>query len=503
MGKAASDRASTSLSQPLYRAEQVRQGEQLAASKAGVAMYQLMERAGQAAYACLRQRWPEVQRLLVLCGKGNNAGDGYVLARLAIEDGLDVELFQLAEVSELSEDASRAHKSWQQAGGQPQPDLASGLKHAELVVDALLGTGLRGEVREPFGSVFDAVNHSPSPVLAIDIPSGLDADRGLALGRAIRADATVTFVGRKIGMVTGQARELVGQLVFDDLGIGAQFSALQPAAGHLINSDVYRAQLKPRHRCRHKGDFGKLIVVGGERGMPGSVRLAAEAALRTGAGLLMVVTRPGHAAVLLSGRPELMVLEADEADDLVQARMEWADALVVGPGLGRNAWGQDLLQTALAAQKPLLLDADGLNLLAEMDTTARQDWILTPHPGEAARLLGCAVSTVERDRFAAVEALQQKYGGTIVLKGAGTLVYDGRRTVVNDSGNPGMASGGMGDTLSGIIGILLAQGLAPFDAASLGICLHGEAADMAARHGERGLLASDLFEYLRHKVNPV
>lgn len=466
-------------------------------------MYELMERAGAAAYRVLRQRWPDAKRLTVLCGKGNNGGDGYVVARLAHQDGLTVKLYQVPGTSELTGDAAQARDEWLAEGGLVEADLKPALTDCELIVDGLLGTGLQGDLREPFCTLHQTVNRCRKPVLALDIPSGLHADTGIALGEVIKADVTVTFVGRKAGMVTGLARELVGELHFDNLGIGDAFSQQGPCFAQLINSAIYLPYLRPRHRCRHKGDFGKLIVVGGERGMPGSVRLTSEAAMRCGAGLLMAVTRPGHAQVLLSGRPEMMVLEVDEADDLVEARMQWADALVVGPGLGRNAWGQSLLETALKAEKPMLLDADGLNLLSGLEVTPRENWVLTPHPGEAARLLGCSIADIEQDRYAAADALHQKYGGTIVLKGAGTVVYDGRHYAVNDSGNPGMASGGMGDTLSGIIGVLIAQGLTPFEAASLGVCLHGEAADLAAQRGERGLLASDLFEHLRHKVNPL
>jgi NAD(P)H-hydrate epimerase len=263
--------------------------------------------------------------------------------------------------------------------------------------------------------------------------------------------------------------------------------------------------LPPRERNAHKGLFGHVLVIGGDTGMGGAVALAAEAAARTGAGLTGVATQPAHVAAILARRPEIMVTGVTSGQAL-EPLLARPSLLVVGPGLGHSAWSEQMLQQATLCGLPLVLDADGLNLLAAgrvVREPRRDNWILTPHPAEAARLLGVTTADIQQDRSAAARALQQRYGGVIVLKGAGTLVCgpDGI-TGSCTGGNPGMASGGMGDVLAGIIGGLLAQGLTATDAASLGVCLHAEAADIAARQGERGLLASDLLAPLRSLVNP-
>lgn len=263
--------------------------------------------------------------------------------------------------------------------------------------------------------------------------------------------------------------------------------------------------LPPRERTAHKGMFGHVMIIGGDKGMGGAVAMAAEAAARTGAGLTSAATQPAHVAAILARRPEIMVTGVTSGQEL-EPLLTRPSLLVVGPGLGRSAWSEQMLQQATLCGLPMVLDADGLNMLAAdrvVREPKRDNWILTPHPAEAARLLGITTADIQQDRVAAVQSLQQRYGGVMVLKGAGTLICgaDGAVSICN-GGNPGMASGGMGDVLSGIIGSLLAQGLNLLDAASLGVCLHAEAADIAAKQGERGLLASDLIAQLQPLVNP-
>jgi NAD(P)H-hydrate epimerase len=234
--------------------------------------------------------------------------------------------------------------------------------------------------------------------------------------------------------------------------------------------------------------------------MSGAARICAEAGARTGAGLISIATHPEHANWLNIDRPELMVKAIHSVDDLTSPLAK-ASVISFGPGLGQNAWSETLFNTLINTDKPMVIDADALNLLSQHPHN-KPNWILTPHPGEAARLLGTNSSEIEADRFQAVKQIQQKYGGVVVLKGAGTLICDGQTTLVSTAGNPGMASGGMGDALTGIIGGLLAQKMSLFDAASLGVILHGMAADRAAKeHGERGLLALDLLPHLRHLLN--
>jgi NAD(P)H-hydrate epimerase len=483
----------------LYRAAQVRELDRLAIEQCGIAGGMLMERAGAAAFALLRRCWPQVRRIGVVCGVGNNGGDGFVLARLAREAGLEVMLYQVGEAARLRGDALAASRA---VGMAAQPLVAGALRHCDVVVDALLGTGLSGEVRDEWHRAIAAINDSGRPVLALDIPSGLDADSGVPQGCAVRAEATITFIGLKQGLLTGAGPALCGALHFADLAVPSEVYVRVAAAARRLDLAQFRSLLVPRARDAHKGDFGHVLVVGGECGYAGAVRLAAEAAARSGAGLVSVATRVAHAAAITAARPELMCHGVESAAEL-EPLLRRATVVVVGPGLGQGAWGQRMLGRLLQVRQPLVMDADALNLLA-LEPVRRDDWILTPHPGEAGRLLGEDATDVQRDRFAAAIGLQASYGGVVVLKGPGSLVLgdDGMPGICN-GGNPGMASGGMGDVLSGILGALIAQGLSLRDAAGVGVCLHAAAADAAVQMaGERGLLASDLFPHLRQLINP-
>ncbi len=319
---------------------------------------------------------------------------------------------------------------------------------------------------------------------------------------AVRADLTVTFIAPKLGLYLGRAAEHVGQVVLAGLDIpAAAFDGIEPAVWQL-DANWLRATLPgARARTAHKGDFGHVLVMGGQPGMSGAARLAAEAALRVGAGLVSVATHPQHAATLNIGRPELMCHAIDDAA-MLQPRLERATVLALGPGLGQGDWSRTVLAAVWDSELPMIVDADALNLLAQ-EPQRREHWILTPHPGEAARLLGCSTAEVQADRLAAIQAIQSRYGGVVVLKGAGTLIADGSRCRISRAGNPGMAGGGMGDVLSGVIAGLCAQGMSLFDAAAAGVVAHGLAADaLAKRDGERGLLAGDLLPELRRWVNP-
>lgn len=487
----------------LYRTAQVRELDRIAIEERGIPADELMGRAGRAAYAELRRRWPRAKRLAVFCGRGNNGGDGYVLARLAREAGLEVSVYVPAGIAAPQGAAARAAERWRLGGGAI--DAWSGgvdLQTHDVIVDALFGTGLDRAPEGAWREAIEAIVASGRPVLAIDVPSGLDADRGSAPGVAVRADLTVTFIALKIGLFTGRGRELAGELRFSALGLAEDVLArVEPAAGRL-SPGVFGALLAPRRRGAHKGDFGHVLVIGGDCGMSGAVRLAAEAAARSGAGLVSVATRAVHAPLLSVARPELMAHAVEDAQALAPL-VARADVIALGPGLGRGDWSRAVFAAALASGLPLVLDADGLNLLAEAPR-CREDWVLTPHPGEAARLLAISIAMIEADRPAAVEALQQRFGGTVVLKGAGTLVRGSAgETAACDAGNPGMATGGMGDVLTGLIAGLLAQGIAAADAAGLGVLLHAMAGDRAAADGgERGLLAGELLQHLRPLLNP-
>jgi len=485
----------------LYRAEQVRALDRAAIDGYGIPGLTLMRRAGAAAFALLRERWPQVGPIVVLCGVGNNAGDGYVVAQLAQQAGLVVQVLQLGDPAGLGDDALACADSYRDAGGSVHPYQALP-KACGLIVDAVFGTGLSRVVSGDWADALQQVNQHRAEVLALDIPSGLHPDSGQALGVAVRASATISFIGLKQGLFTGQGPACCGKVRFSALQVPAAIYASQIASARRLDWRQQVQQLPPRNRSAHKGAFGHLLLVGGDHGFSGALRLAAEAAARTGAGLVSLATRESHAATLNLTRPELMVHGVGDAAAL-SPLLPRTTVLAIGPGLGQGAWSRALFERVLQSRLPLVVDADALNLLA-MQSLRRDNWILTPHPGEAARLLGCSVAEIEADRFAAVEQLQQRYGGVAVLKGAGSLIRDGsnRPSGLCSDGNPGMASGGMGDLLTGVIAALLAQGFAATDATEMGVCLHAAAGDRAARAGERGMLASDLLPELRQLLNP-
>ena len=495
-------RFSSEVTNRLYRADQVRELDRIAIEDIGIPGITLMERAGKSAYDALRANWPDAKQITVLCGTGNNGGDGYILARLASEDNRDVTLLQVGDATQLQGDARLAADKLCASGLEPQAFDPAKLQGADILVDALLGTGLDREVRDKWRDVINHINAADVPVFSIDIPSGLNANTGQVLGAAVQADITVTFIGMKQGLLTGQGADYAGRVLFRDLEVPDEvWSRIEPNAER-IEWHSMSSLLTPRARSSHKGHFGHVLLIGGDYGFSGAVRMASEATARVGAGLVSLATRAVHAPMISTARPEIMSHGVEKPDQL-SPLLARSSVLAIGPGLGQSPWAQLLLAKTLECNQPMVIDADALNLLAQ-DPVSSANWILTPHPGEAARLLNSNTADVQNDRFAAAQTLQQRYGGVVVLKGSGTIIADNEGHIaVCDTGNPGMATGGMGDILTGIIAGFLAQGLSLGDAARLGVCLHATAADEAAIGGERGLLASDLMPCLRRLVNPV
>ncbi len=481
------DTASTSL----YTAAGVRALDQ-ALIDGGTPAIQLMKRAGRAAFQLLLERFGEVEQVTVYAGGGNNAGDGFVVAALAASRRIPVNVILIASTDKLSGAALQAFEYARQEGVvmmPPGPAPTTG-----IIVDALLGTGIKGEVRPEYRAAIEQINNASLPVLALDIPSGLDADTGAEQGVAVRAGLTVTFIGKKRGLYTGRGPAVAGEVVFAGLDTPAAMYEQQAAEVSCLSYAQMRAWLPPREADAHKGQFGHVMVIGGDTGRGGAAIMAAEAAARAGAGLVSLATRPEHVAAALARRSEVMACGVISGQEL-EPWLSGPDVLVVGPGLGQSPWSEQMLQQALATELPLVVDADALNLLAAGRLkTPRNNWIFTPHPGEAARLLGCTSAEVQADRFAAIARLQQMSGGAVILKGSGSLVAGTEMaTNVIDAGNPGMACGGMGDVLSGVLGALLAQGLSPQRAANLGAAVHAHAADLvAAERGQVSLLATDL-----------
>ncbi len=482
----------------LYTAAQVRELDRIAIEERGIPSITLMERAGESAFKVLTSRYPGAKNLVVVCGGGNNAGDGYVLARLAKQAGLDVRVVALVEPDRLKGDAAASAHKYLDAGAVED---APALDGADLVIDALLGSGLNRQVAGVFADAIGLINSAGVPVLALDIPSGLNADTGVCMGTAVKADATVTFIGLKRGLFSADGPEFSGEVLFNDLETPADIHTEVSADARLVEPAQAMQNLQRRPRHAHKGRYGHVLVIGGDYGYQGAAILAGSAAARAGAGLVTVATRTEHAGNISLYRPELMTVAVTTAQDL-EAILSRVTVVAIGPGLGQSDWATALLAKVLQTRLPLVVDADALNLLAQ-EHQSRENWVLTPHPGEAARLLGTTSGDIQADRFAAVASLRDRFDGVAVLKGAGSLIMDATGPVyLNRTGNPGMAGGGMGDVLTGIIAGFMAQGMEPGAAAVAGVHLHGHAADICAGQGERGMLAGDLLPVIRSVVNP-
>lgn len=483
----------------LFTCEQTRKLDQLAINEAKIPGIQLMKRAGRAAFELLIERWPG-HRIVVFCGAGNNGGDGYIVAALAKQRNIEVEVFSCVPLDQLSGDALRAKEYAVQEGLAIQSATDALLDDRNtVIVDAVLGTGFKGELRDTFRSLCQRINKSALPVLALDIPSGLEGDTGHADSDAISAEATITFVAQKRGLFTGRGPALCGDIAFNNLDIPSEIFGQVESNVQLQNE---LSRLPQREIDAHKQDSGHVLVIGGELGMGGAAILAAEAALRCGTGLVSLATRPEHVPAVLARLPEVMAKGVNAGPEL-ESLLQKADVIVVGPGLGQSAWSQQLLYFALQSGLPMVVDADALNLLAQGPVKAESlsNAVITPHPGEAARLLNSNSAFIQADRFSSVNRLQQQYDCVAVLKGAGSLICDGKNTFVNTSGNEGMAVAGMGDVLSGVIAALISQGLSLSEAASNGVRVHGLAGDRAAQAGKIGLRASDLMPHLRNVLN--
>ncbi|MGX0958662.1 hydroxyethylthiazole kinase-like uncharacterized protein yjeF [Pseudomonas viridiflava] len=474
----------------LYSAAQVRDLDARLIA-AGTPGFELMQRASHATWRAIRRRWPEASELTVLAGHGNNAGDGYLVASLAHKTGWQVRVLAVGDPAALKGDAALAYAAASGVNIQPWANQAM----AGIVVDALLGTGLQGDVRDPYRSAIEAINASGLPVAAVDIPSGLCADTGHCLGVAVRADLTVTFIGLKMGMLTGDAPDLIGQLIFDDLQADKAIVAQAPVTAKRLDKTSLPF-LAPRPRTAHKGMYGRVLVIGGDHGFGGAALLSAESALRSGAGMVTLATRTEHVPAALTRMPEIMSAGIHSANQLMTL-IEAASVLVVGPGLGQDSWGRSLLSAAANADRPQVWDADALNQLATGQVVLPKNSVITPHPGEAARLLGISTQEVQNDRAAAAHALARTFNAVCVLKGSGSLIADvDGRLALCDRGHPAMATAGLGDVLAGLTGALMAQHMSAFDAACLAVWLHASAGQKIGASG-RGMAASDSIPAIR------
>ncbi|MFZ2236693.1 MAG: NAD(P)H-hydrate dehydratase, partial [Dokdonella sp.] len=428
-------------------------------------------------------------------------------------EGFDVHAISFGEPGGAAVDARERFRA---AGGREMSfDNTSDLPLVDVIVDGLFGIGLDRDVDDTAAALIEQINASSQPVLALDIPSGLCADSGVPRGVALRAAATISFVSWKRGMFTGDALDYCGELELDTLDIPPAARQGIALDARLLDANI-GCVLPTRQRNANKGSYGHVLALGSDHGFGGAIRMTAEAALRCGAGKVSVATRAANVAAINAARPELMAHGVDGPQEL-KSLLEGVDAVALGPGLGQAAWGHALWDTALHSGLPCVIDADALNLLSRgsvrlaggevisrssLPKPERGSHVLTPHPGEAARLLGTTTAKIQRDRYGSVRDIAARYNAVVVLKGAGSLIADPDcHVAVCPWGNPGMASGGMGDVLTGVIAALMAQGLSAWDAARLGVAVHARAGDIAASGQPRGLIATDLFPALRRLVN--
>lgn len=465
--------------------------DRLAIEQFGYLGFDLMTLAGETAFDHINSNFQQAGTMLVLCGRGNNGGDGYIVAAAALEYGWNVTL--VATGQPKSDDAQRAAQRFYDAGGVgTDPRAISDDDRYDVIIDGLLGVGVSGEPHGLAADLIECANRLSGRKIAIDVPSGVDADTGAAFAPCFAADETITFIVPKIGVMTGPAASYVGQLFLQDLGVSNQVRSQFAPCAHRLE----KPSPKQRRRDSHKGHFGHVVIAGGDNGMLGAVLLAGRAALRSGSGKVHVLSTDQHLDQPALFCPELMsaVFEPENFELVMQA-----DAIAVGPGLGTSAWGRSVFDALLSLENPMVIDADGLNLLASTDSIfVNTNQVLTPHPGEAARLLNWATAEVQRDRREAALLIARQRNAVCVLKGAGTLIASPEGDVfVCDRGNPGMATAGMGDVLTGMIAAQLGLGLPPLEAAKAAVWLHAVAADCCiAEQSQSSLVASDVIEQL-------
>jgi ADP-dependent NAD(P)H-hydrate dehydratase / NAD(P)H-hydrate epimerase len=506
----------------LLNATQSRELDRISQDKCGIPSYSLMTRAGEAVADALVERFPDAATdVLVLAGKGNNGGDGFVAGRRLVQDGFAVRAVLLGRAADLKGDAARASAEFRASGGkvleastESSLDAALG-KKPSAVIDAIFGTGLNAEVKGSPRRAIELVNSFAVPTVAVDIASGVNSDTGTLMGAAIRASQTVTFGFAKFGHVSYPGAGQCGELRIVEIGFAPRaIDEIAPRGRFLERADLQHL-VRARPVNSHKGMYGHPLVIAGSRGKSGAVLLASRAALRTGAGLVTAAMPESIQPIVAAGQAELMTepiadrdghFDGAHAPDALKMLLDGKNALIVGPGIGVTDDTKRLIEWLISdasePNRPMLIDADGLNALAaigcESLKRARGPVVLTPHPGEASRLLGVTTAAINDDRVSAARTLAERTGATVLIKGARSVIASPDGDIfVNSTGNPGMSTPGMGDALSGIVGAMLGQHLRPLDALALGVFLHGYAADrVATRMGRVGYIAGDLIDEL-------
>ena len=497
----------------LYTASETRKIDNLAIKEKGISGYSLMQMAAEFTLDVILREFSPVEELIIFCSKGKNSGDGFLLGSFAKEFGLEVTIV-MSNTSNVIKGVSR--KAFEEMKDAKVKIISTKsveklkVSNKTVIVDALIGTGLKGNLRKNIKESILALNKLgvKLPVLSLDIPSGVNPDTGDADDIAVYADITATFVAQKRGCFTSVGKKFSGEIIYSDLEIPKNLFSKITSTSYVVDYEDSISKVVYREQDAHKGHFGNVVIVGGDRGLGGAGLLSSRAAVYSGAGLTSLVTRPEHVSASLVSCPEVMVKGVDSGQD-IEEHLVKPDVIAIGPGLGQSAWSEQMIQRVFwEAEKrdiSVIMDADALNLLTKLKLSSDlpKRLILTPHPGEAARLLNTSVAVIESNRFSAAAKIQKKFNATVVLKGSGTVICHKsggtQKWGICDSGNPGMATGGMGDVLTGIIAGLLAQGLTLKEAAEAGVDLHAKAADQASlEFGEAGLTSSDVINELKY-----
>lgn len=493
----------------LLDAAQMKAADAYTITQLGVPSLELMERAAKACVNAMeKERW-NLCRVLIVCGSGNNGGDGFAIGRLLLEKGTDVRMVFAGRAQSRTEETIYQMERFEQAGGSVRSKFEP--EEYDVIIDALFGVGLNRDITGNYSDLLNRLNEMNGKKLAVDIPSGISASTGCVLGTAFRADMTVTFQENKLGLCLFPGCEYAGQILAADIGIDSSSVINKGGVCYTINERDAANMLPKRPAASHKGTFGKLLLIAGSKGMAGAAFLSAYSAYRTGAGLVQIYTAEENRSILQQLIPEAVIsayAKFDEAE--LKEKLAWADTVCIGPGIGISEISGHILNIVLKEGKvPCMIDADGLNLLADnpelMESISGGNYVLTPHMKELSRLTGRPVSELKKSGREQLASFTEKYGVTLVQKDARTLVgKSGRDFYVNRTGNAAMAKAGAGDVLSGMIAGLMVQGKEPYDAAVLGVYLHGLAGDLARdRLGEYSVLARELAEYIGPAIRKV
>lgn len=507
----------------IITSEEMQRLDKNAQTKYGISSLVLMENAGMQTIRHIEEKYGSLKKkkMVVVCGKGNNGGDGFVIARHSANRGADVSVFLLADTKGVSGDARTnliILKKMKVPIHTGISNLKGSLNKADLIVDAIFGTGLKSDVKGIHAKTIDLINKSGRPIIAVDIPSGIDADTGQIKGSAVKADTTITFGIPKIGHFIYPGAAHSGLLKIADISLPKTLIEKSPIKARLITSGHVKKILPVRRPDAHKGDFGHVFIIAGSPGLTGAAVMASLSALRIGAGLVTLGMPEGLSNILETRLTEAMTLplpQTEEGTIAVSARtrilnfLKKADAVAIGPGLSQNRETAQLVREMIREVKiPIVLDADGINALSghtDILRKAKGQVVITPHPGEMARLINISAAEINRDRLSVAGRFTREYNVVTALKGAGTIIAEPSGGIyINSTGNPGMASGGTGDVLTGMIAGLIAQGCPLPDAAITGVFLHGLAGDLAAKErGETGLIAGDVIEKIPEAIKTV